>query len=249
MKARITFLSLLFIASGLMFTSCNDDDDDEDDAPPPTTNTEEPSEVPDLPMADAVLVAVQSKSTQDTPIGPIAVEIGTGVGVFYESGSDNLVAVGAVSLNGNQLTQNNNNSYTYIPSLSQPTGIDNLDSETTWEVEGGNGFPMIMESPGFTFPNVGDISGDDTVDRSQDYTITISSVSSADSIIYSVSGVTKTLAGNVTSCTFSSDELSAAPAGVGIIQAAPYAYESVDLSGKSVYFLKEIVVSKSVTIE
>jgi hypothetical protein len=87
------------------------------------------------------------------------------------------------------------------------------------------------------------------VDKSADYTISISSVSNADSIIYVVSGVTKTTAGNVTSCTFSAEELAGAPSGAGIIQAAPYAYSDQEFSGKTVYFVKEKVVSKSVTIE
>jgi len=43
--------------------------------------------------------------------------------------------------------------------------------------------------------------------------------------------------------------LAGAPAGQGIIQAAPYAYEDQEFSGKIVYFVKEKVVSKSVTIE
>jgi len=64
-----------------------------------------------------------------------------------------------------------------------------------------------------------------------------------------VSGITKTTAGNVTSCTFSADELAGAPAGQGIIQAAPYAFDDQEFSDNTVYFVKEKVVSKSVTIE
>ncbi|MGB6037712.1 MAG: hypothetical protein WBG42_15660, partial [Cryomorphaceae bacterium] len=74
-------------------------------------------------------------------------------------------------------------------------------------------------------------------------------VSNADSIIYSVNGIVKIKAGNVGSCTFSAAELAGAAAGPGIIQAAPYAYEDQEFSGKTVYFVKEEVVSKSVTIE
>ncbi len=246
MKARIYFLSLLFIASGVFFTSCDDDEDEEE--PAPQEQSTEVDNVPNLPMADGALIAVDTKTTQELPIGgTIDIVIGTGVGVFFDA-NDGFVNVGTVTLNSSQLTRNANNSYTYIPTISEPTGI-NFNGGTDWEVSGDNGFPAIMASPGFPFPDVGNIGGADMVDTSQDYKIMISSVSDADSIIYNISGVLKTLAGNETSCTFSAAEISSLASGPGIIQAAAYSYESDDFGGKTIYFVKETVVSKSVTIE
>jgi len=239
-------MAMLFLAMSLAFTGCNDDDDEDGPDPSPTQNTDA-DPTPSFPMADATLVAIDTKTTQETPLGTFDIFIGTAVGLFFDANKD-LLDAGAVSVNGSDLAKNPNNSYTYIPSVSDPEGLS-FTTGTDWDVSGSADFPAFAASPGFTFPSVGDISGDDTVDRSTDYTISISSVSDADSIIYVISGVTKTTAGNVTSCTFSSEELAAAPAGPGIIQAAPYAFDDQEFSDKTVYFVKEKVVSKSVTIE
>jgi len=246
MKTQVNLLIMLFLAMSLAFTGCNEDDEDDEPDPAPAQNTDtEP--VPTFPMADATLVAVDTETTQDTPLGTFDIFIGTAVALFFDT-NQNLLDAGTVSINGSDLTKNSNNSYTYLPSLTEPEGLS-FTTGTDWDVSGSSNFPAFSASPGFDFPSVGDISGGDIVDRSADYTITISSVADADSIIYLVSGISKTTAGNVTSCTFTADELAGAPAGQGIIQAAPYAYEDQEFSGKIVYFVKEKVVSKSVTIE
>ena len=247
MKTKFNLLAMLFLAMSLAFTGCNDDDDDEDEPDPTPTQNTDTDPTPEFPMADATLVAVDSKTTQDTPLGTFDIFIGTAVGLFFDA-NQALLDAGTVSINGNNLTKNSNNSYTYLPSLTDPEGLS-FTMGTDWEVSGSADFPAFTASPGFDFPSVGAISGGDIVDRSADYTISISSVSDADSIIYVVSGITKTTAGNVTSCTFSADELAGAPAGQGIIQAAPYAFDDQEFSDKTVYFVKEKVVSKSVTIE
>ena len=246
MKTQANLLAMIFLAMSLAFTGCNDDDDEDGPDPAPTQNTDT-DPTPSFPMADATLVAVDTKTTQETPLGTFDIFIGTAVGLFFDA-NQNLLDAGTVSINGSTLTKNSNNSYTYLPSVTEPEGLS-FTTGTDWDVSGSSDFPAFTASPGFDFPSVGDISGGDIVDRSADYTISISSVSDADSIIYVISGVTKTTAGNVTSCTFSADELAVAPAGPGIIQAAPYAFDDQEFSDKTVYFVKEKVVSKSVTIE
>jgi hypothetical protein len=247
MKIQINLMAMLFLAMSLTFTGCNDDDDDEDQPDTTPTQNTDSDPTPSFPMADATLIAIDTKTTQETQVGTFEIFIGTAVGLFFDA-NQALLDAGTVSINGSNLTQNSNNSYTYLPSLTEPEGLS-FSTGTDWEVSGSANFPAFSASPAFDFPSVGDISGADIVDKSADYTISISSVSDADSIIYVVSGVTKTTAGNVTSCTFSADELAGAPTGQGIIQAAPYAYSDQEFSGKTVYFVKEKVVSQSVTIE
>ncbi len=245
MKARISFLTMLLFAMSLAFTSCSDSDD-EDDAPAPTP-TPAPDGIPVIPMADAALIAVESFSTTDTPFGPIETIIGTGVAVFYDA-NNNFVSAGDVSLNETALTLNSNNSYTLIPSLSAPLGVE-FSSGVNWMVEGGNDFPMIDHSVNFGFPSIGELDISSTVDRSEDYTIHINSISGADSIIYMVNEVIKTVAGNQNTCTFTSEELSSLSGGTGIVQAAAYKMQGSDFSGKSIYFVNEQVRSQTVTIE
>ncbi len=245
MKARISFLTMLLFATSLTFTSCSDSDDEED-APAPSS-TPAPDGIPVIPMADAALIAVESFSITDTPLGPIESNVGTGVAVFYDA-NNNFVTAGDVSLNETALTLNDNNTYTLIPSLDAIFGVD-FSTGVNWLVEGGKGFSTLDHSVNFGFPDVGELSVESTVDRSQDYTIQVNSVSGADSIIYMVNEVMKTVAGNQNTCTFTSDELSALSGGTGIVQAAAYKMQGQEFSGKSVYFVNESVVSQTVTIE
>ncbi|MGB6037444.1 MAG: hypothetical protein WBG42_14310, partial [Cryomorphaceae bacterium] len=157
MKTQINLLAMLFLAMSLAFTGCNDDDDDDEPDPTPTQNTAT-DPTPDFPMADATLVAVDTKTTQETPIGNIDIFIGTAVGVFFDA-NNGLLNAGTVSINGSNLTKNSNNSYTYIPSLTELEGL--TFNSTDWEVSGSSDFPAFSASPSFTFPSVGNIVGDD----------------------------------------------------------------------------------------
>ena len=246
MKARISFLTLFFLASSLVFTSCDDDDDKEEPTPSTTTDTT-PDGIPNIPGADGAIIAIETVTPTDTPLGPFEIVLGTGVAVFYDT---NLVFqnAGNVSLNGNDLTRNSNNSYIYIPTATEIYGIE-FNGTVDWAVEGSGDVPGFSGSPSFDFPSIGTLSGDNTVDRSQDYSYSVSGVSGADSIIYNINGLIKTQTGNETTVTFTADELSSLASGAGVIQATPYRMESQDFSGKTIYFVNEKVVTMSVTIQ
>ncbi len=241
----------LVLGLAMAFTACKKDDP----APPAApgggggSNTSTPSTTPNFTDADASLWAVRTFSTQSTPIGPIDIEIGLGVGAFTNDGFASFVNVGDVSLNSVALTRQSNNSYVSQPSQTNPTGVD-FGTGVEWNVQGGSGFPAFTRSvTAFPFPTVAAITSAETVVRANGYTLTTTQVTGADSVIFLVGSVSKTLAGNATACTFSAAELAGAGTGASLVQIAPYKYNNEVIGGKRIYFGKEMVRTKSVTIQ
>lgn len=252
MKTKVILIALVL---GTISFSCNKDED----TPTPSTATTTPTggggggnstgnAQPNFPGADASLWAVKSLSVTEVPgFPPITTTIGIGVGVFFDSGS-NYVDVGTVQLNSNPLTKNPNNSYTYTPGQSNPTGID-FSGGVNWNVAGGNGFTAINKNVTLGFPTVSEITSSSTVSKTSGYTLTVNTVTGADSVLFLIGDVNKTIAGNATSCTFSSSELSSLSNGSTVAQVAAYISTNETLGGKIIYYGNETVQSKTVTVQ
>lgn len=246
-------LTLLVICT-LSF-SCSKDEDNPTPEPIvlPTTPTDEggnstASPQPTFTDADASLWAVKSISITTVPVvGNIETTIGTGVAVFFD-GSSNMVDVGTVTLNTNNLTKNANNSYVYQPGTANPTGID-FSSGVTWTTAGGSGFSAINKNVTIGFPTVGAVNSSATVSKANGYTLSVNNVSGADSVLFLIGDVNKTIAGNATSCTFSSSELSSLSTGTTVVQVAAYITTNETVGGKKVYYGNETVQTKTATVE
>jgi hypothetical protein len=250
MKTKIILTALIV---GTLSFSCNKSED----APAPvatvpTTPTGGGNSTgnaqPNLPGADASLWAVQSLSITQIPnMPPITTTIGIGVGVFFDTGS-NYVDVGSVKLNNNALTKNPNNSYTYTSGQTSPLGID-FNSGVNWNVAGGNGFPAINKNVTLGFPTVSEITSPTTITKANGYTLYVNSVTGADSVLFLIGDVNKTIAGNATSCTFSPSELSSLSAGTTVVQVAAYITTNETLNGKLIYYGNETVQTKTATVQ
>ena len=242
-------LFVFALSAGMVFTACTKDDDPEPAAPEGGGNaTTAPSTTPNFIGADATLWGV--KTFTSTPIGSI--EVGVGVAVFTNDAYATFVNVGSVGLNGTDLTAQSNNSYTSTSSQTNPLGIDFSNSNTNWSVAGGNGFPGFtrdVSATEFAFPAIDAISSGDVVIRADGYTLTVPAVASADSMLFVVGSVAKTLVGTATSCTFTAAELAGLATGSSLVQVAAYSYISEDQGGKNIYFGKETVRTKAVTIQ
>jgi hypothetical protein len=81
------------------------------------------------------------------------------------------------------------------------------------------------------------------------YTLTVNSVTGADSVLFLVGGIDKTIAGNATSCAFTASELSSLANGSTAVQVAAYTSTSETLSGKVIYYGNETVQSLITTVE
>ncbi|MEQ8909514.1 MAG: hypothetical protein RIC95_10005 [Vicingaceae bacterium] len=245
------FLALLLIPLSIGLFACSDDDDDEDE-PAQTTNNNsggggssgsQSIMAPQFSDAQATLIAIESVSN----VMGIPISIGTAVAVFPDS-SGALLDVGAVTVEGENMPKQSNNSYVYTANQTSPQGIS-FSQPIDWNVAGSSSFQGFTKSQNQAFPTVGDVSSAATVDKSDGYTLTVPTVSGADSIMFLVGDVSMTLGGSATSYTFSSAELSALANGQNIAQVAAYDIENSTQNSKKVYFLTETVKQLSVTIQ
>lgn len=215
-------------------------------APTPTGNTTGNAQ-PNFAGADASLWAIKSLSvTTITGLPPITTTIGLGVAAFNNGSS--LVSAGTVKLNTNTLTLNTNNSYSFTVGATNPTGID-FSSGVDWDVSGANGFGAFTKSVTLGFPTVSEVTSSTTITKASGYSLTVSTVTNADSVLFLIGEVSKTLAGNATSCTFSASELSGLNTGSTVIQVAAYKFANETLGGKNIYYGNETVQSKTATIQ
>jgi len=254
MSRSYSFLSrslLALLISATLF-SCEKDDDNNDQDQDTVDSTTAVQTYPTPADADAVLVAVRANTTTDTPIGPIDIQIGTAVAIRSDDGfiTGTFVPMGQVLCNTQALTQNPNNSYVFSDiSPTSPMGIS-FSSEVDWSVSGGNGFDAIdYDAFVFGFPTTQAITSEAIVNRSLGYTLSCSGVSGADSVLFNIGNVMKTLSGSSTSYTFTADELSALGAGSGVAQISAYTTDAVDFADQKVYFINQDTRSLTVTIE
>lgn len=250
-----TKLFIALIAFGLITFSCKKDDD----APTPTEQTNDDDNgggnngnttgnaQPNFAGADASLWAIKSLSVTNAGGFPVTTTIGLGVGAFFD-GSGNLVEVGTVKLNNETLTKNPNNSYVYQPGTQNPLGID-FSGGVSWNVTGGNGFTGFTKNVTLSFPTVDEINSSTTITKANGYTLSTTQVTGADSVIFLIGEVSKTLAGNATSCSFSANDLSGLSNGSTVIQIAAYTYDNDTQGGKTIYYGNETVQSKTATIQ
>ena len=211
---------------------------------------EKASTRPELNSSYSVLWAINTQTTVDTGIdfgmGAVQVDFGTAVASFVDAGKN--VSVGAVKVNDTQLKMESNNIYLSPVLQTNPTGIT-LEGNVKWTVEGGNGFTAMNYTTSKKIPTVTGLTADANVDRSASYTVSITSVYSADSIFYGVNDVHKVVAGNVKSVTFTAAELSKLKKGSAFVQVAPFNYEMKKNGSKVVVYGNQAVTSKLVTIK
>lgn len=241
MKPLSTFYVLSAIL--LLFASC--------DALEKDNEPEKASTRPNFDSNYSVLWAINTKTTANTGginmgVGDVTIDFGTAFASFVDSGKN--VAVGAVSAGDTQLKMEANKIYLSPFSITNPTGIT-FATNVKWNVEGGNGFAAINYTTRKRFPTATGLSADETVDRSTSYTVSVATVSAADSIFYGVNDVYKIVAGNVKSVTFTPDDLSKLKKGSAFVQVAPYNFEMTKNGSKDLVYGNQIVISKLVTIK
>lgn len=237
---------MLALSIAVVTSACKKDDDPEPEPIIPAQPA--PPVTPAIGDADAAHWAVRVMTSQEVPlVGTVDVAIGMGVAVYFsETGSSTLVEVGTAKVEGSEMTKYDNNSYALLPGTTNPNGID-FENEVTWEITGANGFSAFSHTDNSIWPTVTDITSSTTVSKAG-YTMTLSGVNNADSVLFILSDVQKTIAGNATSCTFTAAELAASSTGDNIMMAAVYRSNSSVINSKNMYFGKEVVRTKSVTI-
>lgn len=245
-KIMRTILASMVVLFSFSMVSCGDDD--------VTPSTQDTTVYPTPDDAFGVLVAIKTFTSVTAGGFTTDVEFGTAVAAFIDG--SNFFPAGTVTCNSESLTQNANNSYVYIPDFASPsaaTGIT-LGNSAQWSVSGQGSVPAISETYA-GFPSKPVITSSTTINSASDYNFTWNSVTGADSLIVSIYGnnsnATKTVAGNATSVTFSSSDISSVGSTeFGIIQVAAYKQKKEVIGGKNIYLTNETVGSETnVTIQ
>lgn len=237
---------LLLLAGVVSFsiTSCNTDDTD----PPANPSNNPPT--PTIEDGHGTLVAIKTVTFQDVPgFGQMEIDLGLAVGVFFNGVDyETYLNAGTVTCEGENLAEQSNGSYLFIPSQTNPTGIE-YSGNPDWVVGGNTNIPGFSHTTNIGFPSVGTISSSSTVNSANSFTLTVANVSGADSVIFSVGGVMHTVAGNVTSSVFTAAEIGTIGKGANYAQVAAYRVEQSTYGGKNFWFVNEKVVTQSITVE
>lgn len=255
MKRSLLFSLGLSLLVALGSCKKDDDTDDDDDTTPTTTTPANPTPTP--ADADGVCVSIKSFSVTSSPIGDITTDIGLAVAVFPTTGGT-FVDAGAVTCNTKALTKNDNNSYTFTPNASDPTGID-FSSDNDWSVAGAGSVTGFTYSNSTNIPKIGNLTAGSTIstgsslDLGIDMTSNNTNLYGADSIYYGVYGPDAQLihatGGNTTSHTFTASEMATVGAGTGFVQIAAVKFNEQNISGQTIYFVNEGVMTKTATFE
>ncbi len=246
MRSNATNLWMLLLFLTLSLVACKEDEAME----PEETTTESPAAPqPSVGDGDGAFWAIQSISTIDQPIiGPIDTKIGTAVGLVTPDNFTSFVDAGAVSVMGKALEQNDNNSYTYIPGLTEPTGLD-FPASFQWSIGGAGNVTAFDHTVDFAFPDVDAITSAATVEKASGYTLSCGEVSQAMGVIFQVGDVLKEVTGNVNTLEFTADDLVNVPTGSSVVQVAAFTYKEEMIGGKTYYFGTETVRSLIVEIK
>ena len=218
--------------------------------PPTGTATAPGTYIPNFSGEFAALIAIKTITTTTTPIGTFDTEIGTAVAAFTPNAGSTFEQAGTVTCEAENLTLNANNSYIYMIESSNPMGLS-FSNPVNWNATGST-WPAFSASTNAGFSTLGELSSG-TVNTSTDYTLTSSSITNADSVLFAVYGpdgnVMKVKDGSSTSHTFSAAELSGIGAGSGYIQVVGLNYDPQTIATKNYYLINETVRTKSVTIQ
>jgi len=238
---KTTGLLIILLLSLVTFNSCEKTDETPDALKASTT--------PSIKGSAGVCWALRTVTTVNTGginIGTdLTIDVGTGIGIFLDNNGKS-VDVGTVTLNGLPLDKVSNNYMTTV-SVAQPTGVD-FSKGIKWAITGGNGFTAFNHTVTNTFPYTGTFTSPKTLTKADGYTLGFSSVSGADSIIFAINDVVKTVPGNVKSYTFTAAQLSKLSKGPGVVQAVPYNYKLVNYGGKYIAFGNQVSYSQTITI-
>jgi hypothetical protein len=239
---------------GLMLSSCSQEEIDKlvnqaQNNPPPSPAPSNDVPVPSWSDAHGVLVTTKVKTVNSG----VSLDIGVATAVFFAGAGDSaFVEAGTVKVESKELTKQSNNSYTFAPSQTEPTGIA-FSNPVSWEVSGNGPVAAFSHDLTGTWPDADSVSSALTFDNNSAYTLSAANVSGADSVIFMVIGsdgkyLLKYLGGNATSCTFTQAEMANIAAGTGLVQVVPLRVTTNTSGTRKYYYVRQTSVSKTVTV-
>ena len=212
----------------------------------------QPNVTPTPTDAYGVLAAVKTNNYVNIAGFSMNMPIGTAVAVFSDAaGLGTYVDAGAVTADDSTLTKQSNNSYVFMQTGYNTTGLDFSSGNAKWTVAGNGTVPAINKTTTSGFPFVDSVSAAGEVSIASELNLhAASAVINADSIIYVVAGpdatLMKTVAGGVNSYTFSAADMATVGTGTGYLEVVPYNIEKQTISGKAYYYINESASTKMV---
>ncbi len=190
------------------------------------------------------------------PITPgVLTEITASALVTMYDTSNFLVNVGTVNVNGIELNNNSDNTYSYHSKDSSWYFNEGL----RWSAEGGNGFPTIVENIGSVeFPELSAIVSPKGLVRSIDtvYSLRVKDpILLADSVIFRIESAAtgtmilqKTTVGGFSGVAFNEADILKLTQGEYITKVIAYSFERKVFNFKPVYFTKESYTESTLTV-
>ena len=245
-------LSLALLASVIFFASC----DKKTTVPSNNNNaTANNTPSPSFTSGDGFLVAIRTVTNTTVAGFPVNTEFGTGVAGFGDLAAGTYNDAGAVTLNGKTLTKNANNSYTFIPTATDPLGLD-FGSAIDWTVGGGNGIPSFSYNANIMgMPNTTDMNAFTTINSANSFTLsTTGSISNTDSVYFQIADANGKLllhrmAANTSSTTFTQADMQTLAKGTGSVVIAPWKLTTTTQGGKTIHVINEVALSRVVDIQ
>ena len=230
----------------IAFVSCGDDDGDATAAP---DNGQAVDPIGALERGAVLVTASVSTAPPVTVPGvpEFDVTLDIPVAAFYVGG--NLVDVGEVSIDGQALGQQGN-TYTVTADFANPSATVIDYTDRNWTVAGGGDVPALDVRPTRPQPTLGTVTAETEIAAGTPYTMSVASISSADSVYYILGGVVKRFGAGTRSVTFSADEVGRAQTSAGstVAQVAAFNTEQRDVGGFPVFLIGQAVNNKIVTI-
>lgn len=238
-------LNLILACFGMLFlSSC----DKADDAIPDTQSGSYVNVAPSV-SDGAVLVAARSHTTQASPVAgfpDIDISLDIPVGIFFTGGAQ--VKAGSVSIDGTNLDFVGN-IYTMQTGGFTPGSEQFMYDAREWTVSGEGSVTAGTYANTKPLPTLGALTAEATLTRGQEYSISIASVSQADSLIYLIGDQSITVGSRTRSATFTADQTNALSKGTSIAQVAAYNITERADGTRKVYLINEDIRQLTIDVQ
>lgn len=139
---------------------------------------------------------------------------------------------------------------TNMYNLPAGSAFNVLNDDAHWHVNINDTVPTIERTiTAAPFPSVGNLTSSTVISSSMPYTLSVSSMENADSVIFAIGHVVRTMPGNSTSCSFTVGEMSALTGASGAdIMISASRTQIQTIGGLRVRFVKSYTHTRSVLI-
>ena len=206
--------------------------------------------IPHISRSGAALIAIKAINTVPAgPLGTVDHNLNYAVAAFNDTTGSNLITAGTVTCEGTELSLRTGTVYTYDVTGNE-SGIS-FSFPIEWKAT-GDAWPAFEVSANNAFPEIGNITSGN-IELNEDYTLTTSSASGSDSLLYAIFGqegmVQVLTSGSNTSYTFSASDLRQVGKGTAVVQVTGLSYATENLDRRDYLLVSQKVRSRVVEVQ